>query len=230
MTIRLLSGGAANGLVSTIEPDFLAETGMGITGEFGPVGIMRDRVEKGEHVDVLVLTRKIIDQFAADGVVRSQSVQDVGSVATSIAVRDGAESVDVSTPDALRTALLAASAIYFPDPEKATAGIHFAGVLSKLGIDGEVADRLELHPSGQHAMAAMAAEGDARSIGCTQVTEILNTEGVRYVDELPEGCDLKTTYTAAVCTRSEAMREAERLVSMLTGPENESRRSEAGFK
>ena len=87
---------------------------------------------------------------------------------------------------ALRAALLAADAIYFPDPKLATAGIHFAKVLDALGIAGEVAARLRPFPNGAAAMQALARAPDARPIGCTQVTEILNTPGVTLVGPLPK--------------------------------------------
>ena len=48
------------------------------------------------------------------------------------------------------------------------------------------------------AMRELAAAKGARPIGCTQVTEILNTPGVTLVGPLPEGCALATIYTGAV--------------------------------
>ena len=75
----------------------------------------------------------------------------------------------------LRAALLAADAIYFPDPKQATAGIHFAGVLERLGIAADVASRLKTFPNGATAMRELAAATTDRPIGCTQVTEIIST-------------------------------------------------------
>ncbi len=107
----------------------------------------------------------------------------------------------VGDADSLRAALLAADAIYFPDPKLATAGIHFAKVLDRLGIREAVADRLRPYPNGATAMREMAS-AQGRPIGCTQVTEILNTPGVTLVAPLPQEFELATIYTAAVATRS----------------------------
>ena len=62
---------------------------------------------------------------------------------------------DVSHPAALKAALLGATGIYFPDPVKATAGIHSMKVLKALGIEAEVADRLRPFPNGATAMREM---------------------------------------------------------------------------
>ena len=98
---------------------------------------------------------------------------------------------------ALRAALLGADAIYFPDPKLATAGIHFAKVLDRLGIGRDVTMRLRPYPNGATAMRALAGARSERPIGCTQVTEILSdagrdagrpaAEGVRAGDRLHGG-------------------------------------------
>ncbi len=49
--------------------------------------------------------------------------------------------------------LLVARGIYFPDPVKATAGIHFMSVLKRLGIDAELASRLQPFPQWRYCHA-----------------------------------------------------------------------------
>ena len=89
MTLRILSGGAANGLVSALSDRVLADTGHHVKGDFGAVGVMRDRFLGGEAVDALILTRAIIDDLVASGHVDPNSVRDIGKVATGIAVLEG---------------------------------------------------------------------------------------------------------------------------------------------
>ena len=135
----------------------------------------------------------------------------------------------VGDADSLRAALLAADAIYFPDPKLATAGIHFAKVLDRLGIREAVADRLRPYPNGATAMREMAA-AQGRPIGCTQVTEILNTPGVTLVAPLPREFELATIYTAAVATRAASPDAARRLVALLSGASTRALRERAGFE
>ena len=214
-TLRILSGGAAHGLVERIRPAFEAETGCTIDGTFSAVGAMRDRLLAGEPADVMILSRALIDELASSGHVVAASVTDVATVATAIAVRHRDPLPDVGTADALRRALAAADEIHFPDPAQATAGIHFAGVIRKLGLAEQVASRVRLGPNGATAMRALAASTARRPIGCTQETEIRATPGVALVAPLPPGCDLVTTYTAAITARSQAPAEAAALVAAL---------------
>src|SRR5262249_60989064 len=103
-----------------------------IDGTFSAVGAMRERLLAGEAVDLVILSRALIEELAKSGHVVSASVFDVASVATAIAARRGDPLPKVGTADALRLALAEADAIHFPDPAQATAGIHFTKVIKKL--------------------------------------------------------------------------------------------------
>ncbi len=88
-TIRILSGGAAQGLVEALRPAFEASTGCKIDGVFGAVGAMKARLLAGEPADIMILSRALIDGLARDGHVVAQSAKDIGAVQTAIAVRSG---------------------------------------------------------------------------------------------------------------------------------------------
>ncbi|MDP3082798.1 MAG: substrate-binding domain-containing protein, partial [Rubrivivax sp.] len=125
---------------------------------------------------------------------------------------------------------LAADAIYFPDPQRATAGIHFAAVMRELGIHDELAPRFRTFPSGAAAMREMAALNAPRLIGCTQVTEINYTDGVDLVGPLPARFELATGYSAAVSARADAPELAARFMQMLAGPAALALRQAGGFE
>ena len=78
-------------------------------------------------------------------------------------------------------------------------------------------------------MAAMARSDLIRPIGCTQVTEILGTAGVKLSGLLPDGCDLVTTYTAGVTTRARNPAAARTMIEILASPDAASERSAIGF-
>ena len=145
-------------------------------------------------------------------------------------MRAGAAQPSIADAADLRSALLAADAIYFPDPKLATAGIHFAKVLDALGIAAEVAARLRPFPNGAAAMQALARAPDARPIGCTQVTEILNTPGVTLVGPLPIEFELATVYTAGVCTRAALPDQARDFAALLGSAAARPARTQAGFE
>jgi molybdate transport system substrate-binding protein len=227
-TLKLISGGAAQGLVNTLREALLLRCGASVDGDFGAVGLMKDKLLAGAPCDVVILTAALIDQLTLGGHVVPGSARPLGLVKTGIAVKATEPSPDVATPAALKAALLAAKGIYFPDPVKATAGIHFFKVLQQLGIDAELGPRLRPFPNGATAMREMAQCQESGLIGCTQVTEILYTPHVRLVANLPPEFELATVYTAAVCTK--AVDPAAALVDLLSGALAAPQRSAAGFE
>lgn len=223
-TLRFVSAGAAQGLVGTLA----REAGVEVEGSFGAVGAMLEKYRAGEPCDVVILSHAQITGLAAEGAVDPHACADLGSVPTSIAARAADAAPEVGHEAALRAALLAADAIYFPDPTKSTAGIHFAKVLDRLGIADAVRARQRTFPNGATAMRALAG-AQGRPIGCTQSTEILATPGVKLVAPLPPGLDLDTVYTAAANLRG-ARAGAAAFVERLTATASRHARAAAGFR
>jgi molybdate transport system substrate-binding protein len=215
--------------VNALAPRFEADAGSVIRGEFGAVGAMAAKLRSGTPADLLILTSELISTLIREGHAASGSSADIGVVQTAVAIRDGSPQLAVGDAAELRTALLASDAIYVPDPQQATAGIHFAKVLRSLGIRDETAPRLRVFPNGATAMRELASSRSERPIGCTQATEILSTPGVVLIGPLPEGCALATTYTAAVAANAACPNEARRFLQLLTGEATRDIRRAVGF-
>ncbi|WP_438743149.1 molybdate ABC transporter substrate-binding protein [Bradyrhizobium sp. U531] len=228
-TVNILSGGAAQGLVRGVTDAFKAQTGFGIEGEFGAVGIMADRLRAGTAADLVILTQALLAKLADEKLVIPSSVADVGRVETALAVRSRDPKVTVKTEADLRDMLRSADAIYVPDTKASTAGQHVAKVLDHLGIAYEVASRLKIFPNGATAMRELASSTAARPIGCTQATEIIATDGIALSGSLPPGSELVTMYTAGVTTRAAHPKEAAGLVALLTGADRKELRQRVGF-
>lgn len=229
-TLHVISGGAAQGLVTQLHERYGAQQGYSLEGTFGAVGLMKDRLLAGAPCDVVILTDALIRGLADQGHVLRDSATPLGVVRTGIAVKKGQPLPAVDSPAALSAFFRQASGIYFPDPVKATAGIHFMRVLTALGIEEELADKLRPFPNGATAMREMAqAEGDDL-VGCTQVTEILYTPGVELVGALPKEFELATVYTAAVCTGAAEPEAAAELVRLLASDKARPLREAGGFE
>ncbi len=229
-TLNLLCAGAAQGLVKALQARFLAETGATVGGRFGAVGTMKEALDAGEACDVMIVTDAMVDALSAAGALRAGTRTPLGRVRTGVAVRSGTPHPDLSTPAALRAALLAADSLYFPDPLRATAGIHFAAVLTQLGIREELAPRFRTFPNGATSMRELAAAKSLRAIGCTQVTEIKDTEGVDLVALLPRQFELATVYTAAIAQAAVQPELAARFIALLAGADTQLLRTRAGFE
>jgi molybdate transport system substrate-binding protein len=228
-SLKILSGGAAHGLVTSLTPTFKAMTRLDIEGEFGAVGAMADKLRSGTPADIVVLTAAMIAGLARENLVVSESIADIGLVETAIAVRAGDPPVAVPDAAALRDVFLAADAIFVPDTKASTAGIHVTKVLTQLGIADDVAGRLKIFPNSATAMRNLAASTAVKPIGCTQSTEIISTAGVVLSGSLPRGCELSTVYTAAVAAKAADPRHAQDLIELLIGADARELRTAAGF-
>lgn len=229
-TLHLLCAGAAQGLVRAIEARFTAETGAVLNGRFGAVGAMKEALLAGQPCDVMIVTAPMVDALTASGELDADSRAALGRVRTGVAVRSGDAVPPIADADGLRRALQAADRIYFPDPERATAGIHFAAVLRKLGIHDALVGRFATFPNGATAMRELAAAAESRPIGCTQVTEINYTPGVQLVGALPAEFELATVYTAAMAKRAAAPELARRFIGCLTDAASRPLRIAGGFE
>ena len=228
--MHVLSGGAAAAVVQGVQAEFEKSTGQRIDGTFSAVGMMRDKLLAGAPCDVIILTQPMVEQLIASGHVVPGSARSLGRVKTGVAVRSGQAQPSVKTRAELHAAMSAAQGIYFPDPDKATAGIHFMNVLKALGLNESLRSRFRVFPNGATAMAAMAQSQEPGLIGCTQVTEINYTEGVNLIDVLPAEFELSTDYTLGICTASKSPEQAQLLADLLSGSASEAVRRQGGFE
>lgn len=228
-TVNLLCAGAVQGVVKALQARFEDETGATLQARFGAVGAMKEALLGGDRCDVMVVTDAMVLALQAAGDLDPRPRAPLGRVRTGVAVRSGEPRPRIDTPDALKASLLAASALYFPDPQRATAGIHFAAVLDRLGIKDALASRLRTFPNGATSMRELAAAPPG-AVGCTQITEILYTPGIALAGALPAAFELATVYTAAVAARAAQPTLAAALVDLLAGPASRALRAEGGFE
>ena len=202
--IVLFAAGAAKELVSRLDGPFTQATGHRIKATFDTVGAQRERVEKGERPDVVMLSSAAIAQLNKLGLIDAASIRDIGDVEVGLAIAapaasnnaQGKTSPDIRTAEALRATLLAAKSIAYADPARgATAGAHFAKVLVALGINDEVSKRTTVLPFGVEVIEAVAA--GKYEIGISQSSEIVQHKGVRYLGALPPPYRLGTRYQVA---------------------------------
>jgi molybdate transport system substrate-binding protein len=225
----VLSAGAAKGVVEALQPGFRDETGADVSGTFGAVGAIREKFVANDACDILILTAVMLEELAGEGRVDRATIAPLGRVLTGIAVRSGEPHPAIGSPSALRACLAQARSLYCPDPERATAGIHFVKVLRELGLWPDCAPRLAAYPSGAIAMRALADTTGPGAVGCTQVTEILYTPGVDLVGPLPAEFTLATMYSVAVGTRAPQPALARRFAALIAGTATQKLRERGGF-
>ena len=229
-TLRILSAGAAQAVTERTIEGFRRDTGAEVAADYGAVGAMKSRVTGGEPLDVVILTRAMIDELTENGLILKGSRVDLGTVGTGVAVRAGGTKPDVASSAALRRAILSSSRVMCPDPAIATAGKIVMSLMEKLGIANEVQSRMQFFPNGYAAMNWLAKSGAQSDLGITQVTEILPNKGVAYVGPLPDEFQMKTVYSAGVASHAPEAELARDFLERFSGGAARTMLANAGYE
>jgi len=106
--LRVYSGGAPQETLKLLAPEFEKTTGHRVAFTFAVVAAIQQRLEAGEKADVVLLPAPLIDALEKAGKIRPDSRSRLARVGIAVVVRAGAPKPDVSTPEAVRAALMQA--------------------------------------------------------------------------------------------------------------------------
>ena len=152
----------------------------------------------------------------ATGHVVAASETPLATVAVAVAVRKGAAKPDIATAQAVRTMLLNAKKVSFPDGARgAAAGVSFEKTLEQLGIADQMQPKLVRVQGGSNAMVVLA-KGEV-DVGLTFLSEI-HDPGVDIVGALPREISTPTALVGFVSTHAKAPAAARALLTYLSSP------------
>ena len=129
---------------------------------------------------------------------------------TGLAVRAGAPKPDISSPEKLKRALLAAGAVSY---STGASGMHFVKVLERLGIADVIAAK-RIAPRAGELVGAVVARGDA-DIAVQQISELLPVPGIDILDPLPAEFQQTISYGATAFPQSTQREAAQAFVNFL---------------
>jgi molybdate transport system substrate-binding protein len=189
-------------------PRFERESGMKIASQFvGGVDI-RKRLREGADADLVIMAGAAIDDLIGEGLVAPGSRVDLVRSKIGVAVRAGAPRPDISSPDALKRALLAANAIAY---SSGPSGVYLVKVFERWAIPaGKLKQSAPGVPAGD-----IIAKGDAE-IGFQQISELMPVKGIDYIGPIPEEIQHVTIFSAGTSARAKQGEAAKALTRFLT--------------
>jgi molybdate transport system substrate-binding protein len=214
--LTVYSGGAVQSGFAEAASLYGRKAGAQIDVTFMPMGPLTQRLTEGLLGDVVVLTQDRMTAAVTSGLVDKEGITDIGRVAIGVAVNAKAPSPDISTPEALKQALLAAKSITYIDPARGTSGAHVAKTLERLGIADAVKAKTTLGEGGY--IVAPVGRGEIE-LGIHQITEILPVEGVKLVGPLPPTLQSETLYQAAIMSASNRKAQGQAFLTFVRSPE-----------
>lgn len=207
--VRVLAAGAAKHAVQALAPAFFKVTGHSLVASYDTVGAQRDRVLQAAPAavaDVVVLSDDALKTLRSAGLLADAPHLSIGRVVVALAVSANAAKPDLTDANALRQALLAAPSIAYADPARgATAGTHFAKVITALGLSDAIKNKTTLMPFGVDVIKAVS-EGKY-ALGVSQSSEIMQHPGITFAGGLPAPYALSTRYGAALASQSAAAKQ-----------------------
>jgi molybdate transport system substrate-binding protein len=174
------------------------------------MGLAQD-IEGGSGGDLAILTAEAIDDLIAGGKAVAGSRLDLARSGIGLAVRHGACKPDIGSPEALRSALLAAKSV--AHSKAGASGIYFPSVLERLGISEQMKPKMVVPTSGV-PIGEVVAKGEAE-IGIQQISELLPVAGIEIVGPLPAPLQKITTFSAGVLATANDPRAAAALVEFI---------------
>ncbi len=204
---------------SELAPKFARANGHAIHEAHGPSGGLVRRLNAGEPADVIFINDSGIDELIRQGKL-IPSRTDLTRTGIGIAVRKGARKPDISTPDALKRALLDARSIGYTDP--AGGGLTAAPIIAmieKFGISVQVAAKTKLAAGGPTGrVSTLIANGEAE-IGMQMVSELLSNPDLEVIGMLPPELQMITVYSGAVTANAKEPDAAWALIRFLATSE-----------
>ena len=207
--IRVLSTVGMQPATPELFAQFESATGHKVVVTYGLAAVLKTKFQEGTPADVLILTAPLVEDLGKQGKIVPDSRKDVARSGVGIAVKAGAPKPDIATPDALKSAVLAAKSVGFS--REGASGVAFARVLERLGIAEQV--RAKYKDTGTKA-GEMLAAGEI-DLAAAQIPELLAVRGIEVVGPLPAELQTVTIFSVALAVTAQDSAAARALIEFL---------------
>lgn len=238
--ITLLAVGPMRAPTQKIVAGFEAKTGRTVKVTFGNGAETRRTVAKGQGLDVSLVIAPFPGALSSGTIVLS-SATPITSILTAVGVPKGRPKPDISTPAAVKSALLAAKRIGYEDPDFTVAGQGPWEALTKLGIADQVAAKseVELGPGAQGIprdatrnaikTATRLANGDI-DIGMLMLSDMLpDKDKYDIAGVLPRSISTPVAVVGFISTHASDPAGAKALLEYLASPDAQAIWKDAGY-
>ena len=210
--LKVIAGGSLVPLFGQLGPQFEKESGHRLSIHFDSTPNIIARVTSGTPFDAVAVPIDVFKDAGAKARFAPDAV-DIARAGYGVIVRAGTPKPDLSTPDALKRALLAAPSIAFV-PASA-AGAYITKVFERLGIAEEM--RARTRPQPAPVQIAPAVAGGEAALGIF-LMNVLVAPGVELAGPFPAELQQELVFTAAVAADTGEAGAARALIDFLRTP------------
>jgi molybdate transport system substrate-binding protein len=225
--LKIYAAAAFRSPLAEIASQYEAATGHQVTLVFDTAGATEQGFRGDPEAALLITTLTLINDAEKTRRLTDGVTYPLGDSLAGLAFSPGSVKPDISTPETLKAALLAAKRIAFSDPARgATVGIHFMKVMESLGVKDEVLRKATVARDGVETMRLVLEE--RIDIGITQMSEILQASRDALASPFPKEFELATTY--ALWRRNNVTQATMAFVTLLTSPASRTKLAENGIR
>lgn len=225
-TITSIAGGAPKPVFDRLGPIYQRRSGNALNALYDSMSGIAARVAAREALDVLLMPVATIEAYIEQGIVKGVCTP-LANIGLAVGVTAGAPVPDVSTPEGLRVALLAARGVVHAPPAATPSGAQSDKVIKELGLGEALAGRVS-HKVGLAGGLTMIASGTA-TLGIYPNSEIVSVPGIQLAGPLPPSLQLNILYGAGVTATSKVAAEAAAFIQFLIAPESREVWNDCGF-
>jgi molybdate transport system substrate-binding protein len=226
VNVTSIAGGAPKPVFDRLGPVYERRSGNKLNALYDSMSGIAARVAKAEALDVLLMPVATIEAYIKQGVVRG-ACTPLANIGLAVGVTAGLAVPDVSTPEALRAALIAARAVVHAPPTATPSGAQSAKVIKTLGLVETLGSRV-LHKVGLAGGLAAVASGEA-TLGIFPKSEIVSGPGITLAGPLPPSLQLTICYGAGVTAASPVAAAAADFIAFLIEPDSRAVWTACGF-
>jgi molybdate transport system substrate-binding protein len=215
--VKVLYVGSLKSSLAELIPSFEKSSGHKVKAESGAAGEMADRIQKGEAVDVGIVTTAQIEKLVTQGKIAPGSEAGIAKSGMGVGAPRGAAKTDIRSLEAFKQALRKAKSIGHTDPASgASSAIYAAHLLASLDNPAELKPKIITFASNALLFEALA-KGDVE-LGFGQMSEIVAAPGVDLVGPLPTPVQSYSQYSAAIPVSAKEPDAGRAFISFLTSP------------
>lgn len=181
-------------------------------------------VRDGEPTDIVILPSGPMGKLEAEGRLVAGSIRGITRSGMAIAIRAGADRIDIGSEDAVRRAVLAADKVCY---STGPSGDHLLQLAAKWGLAAD-SERLLKAPPGV-PVGSLVAQGEA-DLGFQQLSELIHVQGIEVLGPLPPEIQSVTVFAAGIASTSKHPADTEALIAYFTSPETEAVKREQGME
>jgi molybdate transport system substrate-binding protein len=194
-------------------PQFERANDCKIAISYDPAKVMLARIQKGETADLAILGSGAIDELVKQGKISAGSRRVLARCRVGVAVLAGKPRPDISSVEAFKRTLLGAKSVAYT--QEGASGMHFAGLIERLGIAEQVKAKAVRQPGG--LIGELVAAGKAE-IAIQQIPELMAVAGIELVGPLPAEIQLVTVSSAGVFAGTKQAEAAQSFIRFLVTP------------